>query len=89
MLKHVKRKYHNNLITNNGKNLKPFWKAMKEVFPTKDITISLFTPSSIPEKVSKANNSCSYFSLVSESLKTSVCPLKTLCGVSQLNQLKK
>ena len=42
MIKHAKRKYHNNLIANNSKNPKSFWKAV--------------TPSSIPEKILKANN---------------------------------
>ena len=75
MIKYAKRKYHNNLIANNSKNTKAFWKAV--------------TPSSIPEKISKANNFCSYFSLVAESLKTSAYPLKNFIWLSQLNQLKK
>ena len=75
MIKYAKRKYHNNLIANNSKNPKAFWKAV--------------TPSSIPEKISKANNFCSYFSLVAESLKTSAYPLKNFIWLSQLNQLKK
>ena len=56
MIKHAKQKYRNNLIANNSKNPKTFWKAVKEVSPTKNITSSSFTPSSIPEKISKANN---------------------------------
>ena len=75
MIKHGKRKYHNNLIASNSKNPKSFWKAV--------------TPSSIPEKISKANNFWSYFSLNAESLKTSLYPLKNFIRVSQLNQLKK
>ena len=73
MIKHAKRKYHNILIANNSKTPKD---AVKEVFPTKDITSSSFTPSSIPEKISKANNFYLYFSLVTEPLKTSAYPLK-------------
>ena len=76
IIKHAKRKYYNKLIANNSKNPKAFWKAVKEIFPTKDITSSLFTPSSIPEKISKANNFCSYFSLVAEFLKKLANPLK-------------
>lgn len=42
MIKHVKQKYHNNLITNISINPKAFWKAVMEVFPTEDIT-SIYT----------------------------------------------
>ena len=89
MQQHAKRNYRNNLKANNNKNPKAFWKAVKEVFPAKDITSSVFTPSSIPEKISKANNFCSYFSLVAESLKRLAYPLKHFLWVSQLNQLKR
>ena len=57
MIKHAKQKYRNNLIANNNsKNPKTFWKAVKEVSPTENITSSSFTPSSIPEKISNAHN---------------------------------
>ena len=87
MINNAKQKYRNKLIAKNSKNPKTFWKAVKEVSPTENITSSSFTPSSIPEKISKAHNFQFIFF---------ICPWKhrhihwkSLYGVSQLNQQKK
>ena len=61
IIKHAKQKYHSSQIANKSKKPKAFWKAVKEIFLTKYITSSSFTPSFIPEKISKTNNFCIFF----------------------------
>lgn len=76
MVKHAKRKYHNNLLSENSRNPAKFWKTIKEIFPTNESCSSSFSSSNNSQKLSKANAFCSFFSTVAYTVKKAAQPLK-------------
>ena len=79
MMKHCKSNYHRNLINENSLRPKHFWKAIKEVFPTKtkgSNKTTIITDNVTNEnKLSSAQVFSNYFSSIVSKLKEKAIPL--------------
>jgi hypothetical protein len=81
-IKCAKYKYNKNLLSENSENPKKFWKALKDIIPTKPTSDSAVTSTIKSENeqssdsISKADVFCKYFSTVAKSLKKLAMPLK-------------
>ena len=76
MVKHAKRKYHNNLLSENCRNPAKFWKIVKEIFPTNNKSARSFTSTYDSQKCLKANAFSSFFSIVAYTVKKAALPLR-------------
>ena len=76
-VKQIKQKYHKNLLTENSRNPKKFWKCIKEIFPTKESTPVTATINIDTDKnFEAANLLCSFFTNIPHSLKTKAFKLR-------------
>jgi hypothetical protein len=75
-VKHAKRKYTNNLLSENSKNPAKFWKTIKDIFPTNESCSSTISSCNKSQKLSKANAFSSFFSTVAYTVKEAALPLK-------------
>ena len=76
-VKQAKQKYYKDLLTENSRNPKKFWKCFKEIFPTKEPTPITTTTSVDTDKSFEAANSlCRFFTNIAQSLKTKAFKLR-------------
>ena len=85
-IKYAKKRYHNELLHENVRNPKKFWKTIKDVFPSKEKPTMASVYSSQADRLTRANSFCQFFSNVAANIKSKAMPLKEFNGGPLANQ---